>query len=378
MEENILKSHKLGFPKPYSKKTNSNLSLFLEALAKTDADHADSVQKARLERFLFTSNGNWLDAKGSNLNRPRPRSFNMSDVSFRELIRLLSFRPMQVYGIFEDIADFFLGPDSISRQLAKIYSVDHNLIKVAIKKNALIVAARRGLVGASYLHGDHLLENLSEFYSGYIFPNAIISTISPPAHGIGSTTIDISQDEEKFPATGEVICVGDFNNPNFECKYYTGRALDILTLETPLEFSHDAGEIVYIPQYITKTECTLQEEIVAGQSYGQILTSNSADFPDGVGVVWFEWADRANGNDERVVYKARINNGTITLDNTYTFKKSFAIGSNITLCAKKPTHAIDGTDYAFYLNGTESLVNYITEVLEEVKAEGVRLQLIFN
>lgn len=377
MEDSILKNHRLAFPKPFSQEENSNLDLFRQAVAKVDAKHVQNVQSARPERFTMSANGRWLEARGSNVNRARPKSFNMTDANYRELIRLMSFNPMQVYKIFEDLMDFFLGENSLSRQLAKIYSVDHNLIEIEIKRQALIVSARRDLIGATYLHADNDLSNNTEFYSGYIFPNPIVSTVSPPAHNAGVSQINISQDEELFPASGGVVCIGDYESSTFECLHYDDRVADVLNLSSPTQFVHQAGELVYLPEYIRGVECVLNQNIVAGQAYGQISTSNSSDFPDKVGVVWFDWHKKEHGEDDRVVYTARLNNSSITLNSNYIFQQSYPIGSRITLCAKKPRHDIKGTDYAFYLNGTGSLVDYISEVFAEVKAEGVRLKMDF-
>src|SRR3989304_7722536 len=100
MIDSIFKNHKLSFPKPYTQKSDANLADFLRALAKTDQAHQDEIKDAREERFTMTANGRWLDVRGSNFLRPRPKSFNISDVNYRELIRLMTFHPMQVFAIF--------------------------------------------------------------------------------------------------------------------------------------------------------------------------------------------------------------------------------------------------------------------------------------
>jgi len=373
LQEKIYKNHALSFPAPvYTKDEESELHKFLKAIADVDAEHHQEMINAREQKFTKYASGKWLEVRGANFNRQRPKGFNMSDDTYRELIKLMSFHPMQTYPIFEKLADLFFGPDSIIRDMIKIFSVDPALIEIAIKKYALVVAARRGLIGATYLHGDHDLA-INDYYSGYVYPRKKVTTLSPPAIVPGETLLDISANQEDFPETGEVICIGEKDSAEWESRYYTGRVGDILTLSRPTSIGHAPGTKIFIPVYITKHEIVLNENLTSGLSYSDIATSNSADFPDLEGAVWFNY-HKKNAR-EKVPYRARLNNGTITLDDTYVMKNSYPSGSIITLCAKSSAHNIDGTDYAFYINGTEGLADYIKSVFLEVKAEGVRADI---
>jgi len=373
---NILEDHKRSYPSSfYRKKSDSMIEKILTVIAAEDEKIANDIKAARAQRILMTSEGKYLSNWGARYKINRPRGFKTTEAVYREIVRLIAFYPKQIRPIFEKLAELFWGERALVDDIVQIYNIEPSKIDIIIQAIAPIVAARFDLLNATYLHETHdLYDPLKPpFPSAYTFEPASYSTLNPPTHPIGSLLLDISINQDDFPTTPFTVAVG--NADNYEVKYATGRTGDYIYLANPTIVPHNAGEQVYIPKYITHIETTLNQIVTAGTKYPQLLLTNSADFPDRNGALYVAFDKTLR---DHVPYKSRPDNNRVLLDPDYVFQNSYSIGTPVTLCCVDPQVNRFGRDYAFKLTDTEAMREYIVELFNRVKREGVRLNITFE
>jgi hypothetical protein len=71
---------------------------------------------------------------------------------------------------------------------------------------------------------------------------------------------------------------------------------------------------------------------------------------------------------------------TLVLDPSYTFKNTHAIGTDVTLLSDRKAYvpAIDGSDYSFYLTGTTEGRTFCEDLLTQITALGIKLEIVIG
>lgn len=69
---------------------------------------------------------------------------------------------------------------------------------------------------------------------------------------------------------------------------------------------------------------------------------------------------------------------TLILDSSYTFKNTHAVGNDVTLISDTKAYepSPDGTDYSFYITGTAQGRVFAEELMREITALGIRLEIV--
>lgn len=191
----------------------------------------------------------------------------------------------------------------------------------------------------------------------------------------GATTLQIGINLDRFPLEG-VCYIGDPSAPEFEAKAFSRPSLvsTTLTLEGGTAFAHPSGDPIQIPNFIRNIKTTLNQNITAGQSFSTLDVINSADFPLERQAVFLNYS---YDNQETVPFITRVeaDNTKMQIDPDYVFKEDHSIGEVIHLCARKTVPAVDGTDFAFFLNDTAGLRNRFFDIIERIKATGMKLNI---
>jgi hypothetical protein len=101
---------------------------------------------------------------------------------------------------------------------------------------------------------------------------------------------------------------------------------------------------------------------------------NGSDFPLSPAAVILNWS---YDNEERLPFKSRVvgNNQLFDIDSGYTFKKNHALGETVHLMATQSSISKTGIEYPTYLVGTAEIRNQILNLLNRIKAAGIRLTL---
>jgi len=209
-----------------------------------------------------------------------------------------------------------------------------------------------------------------DYPSGYLYyPQKKSEILGSYAAGVSS--FDLGSTYENVPEIG-IMYIGDPEGATFETKGFS-RVGSTVTLEGVTVYPHSSGESVSIPNMTRKTMTTLGQNIAAGGSFAELTVANSADFP-----LDYQAAAKLNvsfGNAEDIPFRSRKfgDNTKIVIDPDYVFKEDHAVGEKVQLMARKTTPNVDGTDWAFFLNDTDSLRNQFFNLLRRVKVTGVRI-----
>jgi len=125
---------------------------------------------------------------------------------------------------------------------------------------------------------------------------------------------------------------------------------------------------------IGEEECTTTQVIDASTEL-IINVDNSADFPDDVG--YFILGFGTAKEEGPVPYIGRPSSNSLIVNPAYNFKFSHEIGTNISLVSQNFAYIpeADGSDYPFYITDVVSGRIYAQELIEFVKATGIRLEV---
>lgn len=128
---------------------------------------------------------------------------------------------------------------------------------------------------------------------------------------------------------------------------------------------------------ISRISSNINQAVNAGQVYTVIPTTGpSTEFPDEIGFLVFDFG--TSNQEGPVRYLGRPSNNTLLLDASYTFKKTHAQNSDVTLIRSIKPHIpnVDGTDYATYLTGTTKGRTEAERLSNALAAGGVFLNII--
>lgn len=222
-----------------------------------------------------------------------------------------------------------------------------------------------------HLAGDHIEgpQWPDDYPSGYLYDGRrdglLASTYTP-----GASAIQVTGAYDDLPLVGTAY-IGDPDDSNFEAKGFT-RVGDTLTLKGTLGFGHGPGEAVVIPAINRKIRTTLAQSITAGQSFSELTVVNSADF--GIRRAAIKLA-LSYGNEEIVPLVSRKlgDNTKLLVDPGYTFRFDHASGEQVQLMAVQLEPRKDGTNWAFFIDDTDSLRDQFFSLLRRLKATGIKM-----
>lgn len=145
--------------------------------------------------------------------------------------------------------------------------------------------------------------------------------------------------------------------------------------QNPVETNYPSGYIYDSQASVMPTRVTTQLNVpvTAGTIPGVIRVFNAASFPDKPGNIIFSLS---GGDQEIVPYTRRLNNSTLSIPG-YQFLNSFAQGVTINLGANKTGYPRkSGQDFAFYQTDLLAARDAVIQILQSIKAAGVRLEII--
>jgi len=253
------------FPAPFYKlKPGQGLSIALEIFGEQLNELTVQAQNSREQFILATAVGEYLVNHGINLDVFKPRGYNMSDTTYRELIKIVTNSPKNIEKIFERILLLYFGPLAIENGIANVYSVIPNQIIVEIQANALIIASSRTLYGTWYVHRSN------DPFDGPPVPSwtGTIGSNLP----IGTTGFTLVSVPVGMPTDG-IMNFGGSTSPT-ETKNFTRVGL-VVTFSSPTKKSHVSSEAIegainvddYSSGYIYDER--LQNDIVGSRTAGQ-------------------------------------------------------------------------------------------------------------
>lgn len=137
------------------------------------------------------------------------------------------------------------------------------------------------------------------------------------------------------------------------------------------------GPYTYDPQArytLGSISGTLTQQLNAGSSYKLISVSNTVGIPDGPGFLMFDL--NKDTQEEPVPIVGVVSNG-ILISPAYKFRFTHPIGSDYTyLTANHAVVSPYGDDYPFYATGTATGRIYCQELITQVTALGIKLEII--
>lgn len=131
---------------------------------------------------------------------------------------------------------------------------------------------------------------------------------------------------------------------------------------------------VYNPLFgdytVKGTSTTLNQSILAGQVYTQLLVIDASSFPNEPGLLMLNFGK--NGMEYPVPYIGRPNNSTLLIDPGYVFTNSHSVGESInTMIYSATVPRQNGGDYPVYTVGIEGARLQVQEIVRSIVATGV-------
>ena len=213
---------------------------------------------------------------------------------------------------------------------------------------------------------------IDDYPSGYIYDEEKRSDLVG-SELAGQTVINIGVFPEKLPLEGTVF-IGNPTAFNFEAKGFTRTSLTstVLNLKGGLAFQHASGDSIIVPNMPRMIKTNLNQSITAGQTFAELDVINAADFPLERGAIKLA---QSFGNEEIIPFTSRkvSDNTKLIIDPDYDFVFDHSPGEKIQLMARKTRPSVDGLNYPFYLNDTDSLRAQFFNLLRRLKATGVRM-----
>lgn len=211
-----------------------------------------------------------------------------------------------------------------------------------------------------------------DYPSGYIYDSEYRSDLVG-SYLANAITLNLGVFPENIPQVGTVF-IGSPTAFNFEAKGYTKSSptSNVLNLKGGLGFAHSSGDSVIVPNMPRKFKTTLNQTILAGQSFSEITVANAADFGLSRGAIRLA---QSFGNEEIVPFISRkiSDNTKLLIDPNYTFVYDHAPGEKVQLMSRKTRVSTDGLNWPFYLNDTDALREQFFNMLKRLKAQGVRM-----
>jgi hypothetical protein len=213
---------------------------------------------------------------------------------------------------------------------------------------------------------------------------------------IGSATYPAFSSANSY-VTGDIVDYNGFlyqsiqNNPavsqnptnlSFWAKYTddTKKSNDTVTITNVPEIA-DAGQFngpyMYEPsaQYtIAKKSATLQQAIKPGDSYRILQVSSTDGIPDQAGYIML---DLNQDTEEAPIPYVGVLKNALILSPAYKFKNAHSIGDDVSyLSDNKMNLSTDGSDYPSYLTGVASARTYCQDIIDQVVALGIQLEIV--
>ena len=159
------------------------------------------------------------------------------------------------------------------------------------------------------------------------------------------------------------------------------KSFDIVTIQsipTIEDQKSFVGAYVYEPTAnyeLSAIEMTLGESIQGGNSYRTLKVDSTDAIPDATSYIAFDFGLENEELPIPVVGKLK---GRLVLDPSYKFKYSHTSGSKITFLTDNKFNQLDpdGLDYGFYVTGTADARTYCQELITQITALGIKLEIV--
>ena len=228
------------FPRPaYKLEDQKGLAILLDIIGNELNIASEDIEAAKQQFQLASAVSTYLAIHGQNLDVYKPRGSRMTDVSYRNLIKVIANGKKNAELVFERLLQIFFGVKVFDRQYADVYTYRPNEIVVRISRTAMIIASSRDLYGTTYMHRTNDVPYDGGAYTPW---QSTISATIP----IGSTTLVMSSVPAGCPETG-IVEVGDPSDDQYEIKGYT-RVGNVMTLQSPTYFQFLAGKPLTGPE----------------------------------------------------------------------------------------------------------------------------------
>lgn len=135
-------------PSVFNPSGNRNWKALLDAFGASLDSAMQGIADAKEQLFVETAQGKFLEARGDNYGVRKFTEIFLSDENFRELIKILSFRPKQVRETIKDFLRLFFG-DS---EFVAIHEINPNELVVVIPATVPTIIDR--LIGAHHFHAE--------------------------------------------------------------------------------------------------------------------------------------------------------------------------------------------------------------------------------
>lgn len=414
---NALNRYIANIPSVFNPETNTVLHALLFAIASSDDDVESSIALAKMQMFVRTATGQYLDILGKSRGVQRPPTLGLPDVDYQNLIPNLSLKPKQIRKAFYDTADVFFGPTFSRANFSTANSATFDIVtgdSITISVDGGPLQTVKVLAGdiaaqglATSLEMQAILSRingvtvdvLTDIVTGDETLNMRTNTPGPVGSlNISSTSTMVSPTKLDFP-------IGKFTILNLDQRVavYNIRPNELFieipavvpalkrTLKGSHHFHADAtlagpvppadgiwqGSFFYDPTgsvdaiTITGQKANIQQTITKQSILTSVAVDSTVGFLSPSGSVMFGYGTSLQ--EGPVKYRGIPNANTILLDPGYVFKNDHAVGTtmNAVLQSKPYVPRVDGTDLAIYLTSPSSAREIVQGILESLAAAGI-------
>lgn len=412
---------KRNIPRVFKPGINPNVSALLNAWAGGDDEIVTQLDNTKMQIFVKTAEGQYLNRLGANVGVERPAELGLLDEDYRELIPNLSLKPKQIKAAFVDLLDIFWGPlfsrTNITAGNFEPFNVSAgDEIKVKVNNGAtqtgVVLADDIATAGAATSAELAVVLNRLTGVTAEVIEDTLnnqttlnLRTNTPGSRGtleildtstmISSTKLDLEK--------GKRLRINDIEQRTV---VYQIRNREITieipavipTLRRTLKGSHHLhadetiepavppdngvwqGSFIYSPNtpyVVTGTQTTTQDTINAGDVLTKLTVVDASEFPEEPGFLIFDWG--LNGQEQPVKYIGRPNDRTLLLDPSHVFTKDHPIGSDVNLLdpdLEAFSIRKNGDDLAFYLPSPSDARVVVQNLLAKLAAAGVIVNFV--
>lgn len=404
-------------PNLYGIGNNQILTALVGAWCQSDESVAINIEETHDQLFVRLADGRYLDYAGSNKGVYRPTIVPIGDEQYREYILAAGMRPKQVRKLIYELLEIFWGPETThSNTVSTAWStydftgVPHYLTLIAdnepektIKFEATDFAAVGSATAAevcakiNFIYGERVTADVytdlvtSRDYvrirtntpglSGSIqitggSANLILGFFTEKIQKVDVTVIEMFPKHIILKIPAEVLLKFKLKGSH----HFHANATIIDPRPAPItsaapywpgSFFYDYNNPHTLGYSPANKRCTTVDPVSAGAVINQLAVDNCGQFDNSSGYVMFGYGTYLM---EMVPYTGRISNAVLAIDPTYTFLRSWPVGSTITALTAQWDPRTDGSDYPIYFEDTHVGYELAKEIVELIKAAGVILE----
>lgn len=418
---NKLKKYYQTIPKIYNVETNPIINAVVQALASNDEEICTQLDNVKLNMFIKTASGVYLDILANSLGVERPTSIGLLDDQYRELVPNLSFKAKQIRKTFYDTMDVFWGP-LFSR--ANVKSNNAGPFNISIGDKLSLIIDGKVEKDLKILSTDLVTEGAMTSTEVVTWINRynICTAIIEEDYVTGNEYINIRTNSPGIKGSIEIVSssilgggkldftIGKYSllQQNLRTVIYNINPNEIIieipaivpalrrTLKGSHHFHEDStieppvapangiwqGSFIFDSRgvssdfTISNKNAKIQEQLVKGSVYTKVTVDDVSAWGVETGEIIFGFG--TDHEEQPIKFRGIPNSNTVLLDPSHVFQYTQPIDTyiNILSSTQKYVPRKNGDDLGIYLVSPSDARALVQTILETLRTAGVIITFI--